>query len=435
MKDNSPSIRRLAALVPLALASAGSHAADVTPAAQVPPPTDAASAEALDLTEQGSSLRWLGLDFFPRATAGVRYDNNIFIQPVNPQRDVIWNLSPALAVTAGDIALYLPQSVSLSQLRNMLAYGLGDEESRPQRYLGIEYQPDFNFYTDHSSNNYINQNALFAAGYRFSRLSLELNQDYQYGTIKDSYVGELVTSIDYLTRLKSRYQVTEKTYLEVNGRYENQHYVESNLSGFQEVRGDGWFNRQVTPHLVLGAGAAFGYLAPQAYFDQPYEQLLVRGMLAASEKLAAQASAGVEWRQFDGNQPNAVNPTFSVAGIYQPSPRTALTLEIHRRELPSPSTPQNYTYIGVSAGVRQSLFSRLTVGVSGGYDNVSFDASTAVSYPQRTDNLVSAALDVSYEIRSHWTASFYYNYTRDNSNIPTYSYGNSVVGLRLGWRY
>lgn len=436
MKPIWNNLNRTTACTLIALsATAALQAAEYPSPTGAVAPTDTAAAQALELSTQRSALRLWGLDLFPRFGSGVRYDDNIFIQPKNGMSDVIWSLSPALAVTAGDLALYLPASVSLGQLRSLLAYGLIDDENKPQRFIGVEYQPDINLYTENSENNFVNQTVLFSAGYRFSRLSLELDQDYYHTTTKSSYAGGLVTIDDFLTRLQGRYQLTEKTFLEANGRYQNFSYVETALSGYQEVRGEAWFNRQVTGNLTLGAGGAIGFLAPQSYLDQPYEQLLVRGLFKASEKLAAQASAGVEWRQFDGRQPNAINPTFSVSGIYQPTLNTVFTLEIHRRELPSPTDAQNYTYVGFNGGVRQMLFSRLAVGLNGGFDNVAYSANTTVRGTQRNDNLFSAGLDFSYEFGAHWTAGLFYTYTQDDSNEPIYDYGNSIVGLRVNWRY
>ncbi len=415
--------------------TAASEAAEPTPAREVITPTDAAAAQALNLSAQRGSLRFLGLDLFPRFGSSVRYDNNILIAPANGLGDVIWSLSPALAVTAGDLGLYLPASASLSQLRAMLAYGLIDDENQPQRFIGVEYQPDFNLYTEHSEFNYVNQTALFSAGYRLSRLSLALDQDYRHATTKSTSAGSLSTTDDFETRLHGRYQLTDKTFFEANGRYENLSYTEANLSGYQEVRGEGWFNRLVTANLTLGAGGVLGYLTPQRYLAQPYEQLLLRGTFRASEKLAAQASTGLEWRQFEGNQPNALNPVFSVSGIYRPTFNTVFTLEVHRRELPSPTSAQNYTQAGVNAGLRQMLFNRLAVGVSGGFDNLAYHAGTTARGPQRNDNLISAGLDISREFHRRWTASLFYTYTKDDSNVPTSDYGNSIVGLRIEWRY
>src|SRR5690349_7340121 len=53
--------------------------------------------------EQGdNTLRYGPWSVLPRVRGGVTYDDNIYIQQNNKQRDVIWSLSPGLTLGAGD---------------------------------------------------------------------------------------------------------------------------------------------------------------------------------------------------------------------------------------------------------------------------------------------------------------------------------------------
>jgi len=421
----------VAALCSLAMAHGAEY---LTPSDVVLPPENA-SQETLNQAAGKATLRFAGLDFFPHAAVTAMYDDNLLISSSNALSDVEWTLSPGLTVVAGDVTACLPGPVTLGQIRGLLNYSLVEDSSKPQRFLGVDYTPGVNCFTDHSQYNNVDHIAGLSAGYAFSRLALGLDQDFSRVDVKDNEVGNRVTESIYDTRLRSRYELTDRSSMEINGRYYRLDYEDAAYQGYQEVRNEDWFNREVGAKLELGLGLALGFVYPEGAATQTYQQLLARGIYRLTGKINVTSSLGVEYREYNAAVANTADPVFSVSVIYQPRSTTTVTLEAHRRDQPSPTGYYNYQTLGLSAGVRQVVLGRWYAGLTGGYDNVGYNLLQAGTSNNRADNdfFVEASLD--YELNARWMGSLFYIHREDNSNISNYTYSDNMVGARASWRF
>ena len=398
-------------------------------------PPERASKETLDQSVSRASLRFEGLDLFPHAAVTAMYDDNVLIAHTNAISDVQWTFSPGLTVTAGDIATYFPGSVSLDQLRELAYYSLVEGSSMPQRFLGVDYTPGFNFFTENPRLNYTDQSQGLSAGYAFSRLALGLDEDFTRTDSKDNEVGNLVTVSRFDTKLRSRYEMTDRSSLEVNGRYDWLGYEDKAYHGYQEVRNEDWFNRLVGARLELAIGAAFGLVYPEASPDQTYEQGLVRGLYRLTGKLDVRASAGIELRQYDSGQSATVDPVLSLSAAYRPRDSTALTLEAHRQQEPSYEGSYNYQTTGFNAGVRQQLSGELSASLTGGYNYGEYLLRTSGPSNNRRDNYLWVRATLDYEFSRHLKASLIYTLRLEDSSTDVYSYTDNIVGVQVAWRY
>src|ERR1035441_6949399 len=167
-------------------------------------PSETASRETLRLSAAQSTLRFGGLDLFPHAAGMFSYDDNILISHANPMNDLLWTFSPGLTLAAGNVGAYLPGSVTLEQLRNLLYYSTVDDVSKPSRFFALDYTPSFNVYTLHSENDNTGQSAKFSGAYSLTRLVLSLDADFTDEYVKDAGVGDLVELDSYYAFLRSR---------------------------------------------------------------------------------------------------------------------------------------------------------------------------------------------------------------------------------------
>jgi hypothetical protein len=397
-------------------------------------PSETASRETLRLSAQQSTLRFGGLDLFPHAAGMVSYDDNILISHANQMNDFVWTFSPGLTLAAGNVGAYLPGSVTLEQLRNLLYYSTVDDVSKPSRFFALDYTPSFNLYTDHSQYDNTGQSAKFSGAYSLTRLALGLDADFTRQYAKDVGVGDLVELDTYYAYLRSRYDLTDRTSLEINGIYNRYEYAQAQYQGYSDLKNEDWLNRQFADRLSLGVGLGFGVAFPGASPDQTYEQLLARAVYRLSGKLYFTAALGVELREYGGGESDTVKPIFSLTGIYQVREGTTLTLEAHRYDEPSPYAGQNYTDLGASFGARQLFFGRLSASASLGYDNYEYTTTVPGGSTSRTDNYFSGRLQFDYEFNRHVTGSIFYTYHRDDSSYDIYSYGDNVVSLQVIWR-
>ena len=399
----------------------------------VPPP--AAAEEILRQTSREGNLRLGPVDVFPHAGASITYDDNVLISSRNQISDVVWSLSPGITAAIGDVSTAIPGQVTIDRLRNLLYYSLADESSKPRRFLGADYTPSVNLYTEHDQYNNVDHSVQLSGGYNFSRLTSELDFDFRHGQVKDNGVGDLVTLGTYSAALRNSYLLSERSTIEVNGDYLGYDYADPRFQSYWDFRNTDWFNHQLGEKLSGAFGIALGYMEPNQSPSQTYEQALVRGVYRLTGKVYFSAYGGVEWRQFKTDAPDSLNPVFSISGFYQPRETTFLSVEAHRREEASPYSGYNYTRIGFSAGVRQQVFNRLFANVTGGYDQIQYNQTTADNSVFRADNFFYIQTSVDYEFNPHWTASLFYNYHQDASDVPIYDYSNNLVGARFVWRY
>jgi hypothetical protein len=394
-----------------------------------------ASQQALDQSLSRTSLRFWGLDLFPYATANTFYDDNILISHTRPISDVHWVFAPGLTVTAGDIATTVPGSVTLTQVRDLAYYSLMGDSSRPQRFVGVNYTPGFNFFTQNPQYNYIDQVENLSAGYNFSRLALGLDQNYAYQHVKSSNVGDLITIGQFDTKLRGRYELSDRSSVEANLRYYWLDYPSEPYQGYQEIRNEDWFNRLLGSRLEVGLGAAFGFAYPQNSPNQAYQDALVRAVYHASGKLDLRTSLGLELREYAADQANTLTPVFSISAAYQPRASTTFGLEAHRNEQPSYNSGYNYLTTGFNVGVRQQLSTPLSAGLTGGYDYIQYVYLGSGQGDHRVDNLFWIRASLNYEFNRHLTASLYYTMQEDDSSQRQYSYTDNIVGIQVEWRY
>lgn len=398
-------------------------------------PPEGASQEALDESARKTSLRFLGLDLYPRAAVASLYDDNILIESTHQLRDVKWTMSPALTVTAGDLSSYFAKSVTLGEVRGLLVSSLLKEDSAPRRYLGFEYAPAVNIYTDHSEYNGVDHNVGMAAGYAFSRLAIGLDQDFFHGSVKNNQVGTLLTESILDTRLQGRYEFTDRSLIEVNAQRHQTDYAGSVHRGYEEYRNEDWFVRRLGGRLEVSGGAAFGFVSPKLSADQTYQQALVRGNYSISGKLDLRTSAGIEFRQYESGASDHMAPVFSLEAIYQPRETTTFNLEAHRRDQPSLESDYNYISLGFTVGARQRLMDRLSAQLRVGYDNVEYTRLNSGTSNGRADNFYTAQANLQYDFNRRVGTTLFVSYRQEASSLRLYSYKNNVVGVQVYWRF
>lgn len=422
-----------AALACLGLVTFARGADTLTPKDVVLPPEEA-SQEALNQAVGNASLRMGGLDVFPRASATAMYDDNLLISHDKALSDLVLTLTPGLTLVAGDVSTYLPGPVTLDQVRWLLSYSPEEDSNKPQRFVGVDYTPALNYFADHDHFNNVDHTAALSMGYAFSRLSLGLDQDFTRLAEKDSDVGDRITLSTYETRLRSRYDINERTSVEVNGRYFQNGYQDSRFHPYQEVRNEDWLNRQVGTWLKLSVGAAFGFVYPEISPSQTYQQALLRGLYLVTGKLELRPSVGVEFREYGARGSDTVDPVFSLAAVYRPLETTTVTLEAHRRDQPSVDGNYNYQTLGFSTGIRQRVMERFYPGLTLGYDNADYVVLKPGVDP-RSNNFFSARVSLDYQPNPHWTAGLFYVYRRVDANISQYTYANNMVGAQISWQF
>jgi hypothetical protein len=360
-----------------------------------------------------------------RLTVRGVYDDNIFLSNTNRVSDYYFAIEPAIMI------------------------GFGDVEGRGGNYIRLDYMPSIILFVDHSDEDAVDHLIHLEGQYRFSRLTLWFSQDVDIldsanlNSVVDTTGQQANIDVSartrlnlYVTRVRANYELTGKLFL--TGEFDASIYDYRNDFINSEILSGGlYINYNWTPKVVVGIGGTAGYdFVDDPTPDQTFEQVNVRLRYEATGKLNFYASAGVEFRQFDGNRNERTSPVFEFGGIYRPFDGTTITLTANRSMLPSGFFPdQDFAATSVVLRIQQRLLQRFYLGLAAGYENADYFAtSTGVSATRNDDYyFVEPSLDVL--ITRYWSAGAYYLHRQDFSSIDSFSFYDNQIGVRTTIRF
>jgi Putative beta-barrel porin 2 len=359
-----------------------------------------------------------------RLTVRGVWDDNIFISHTNKVSDYYFAIEPSITI------------------------GWGDMEGRSSSYLRLDYMPSAILFVDHSDQDAFNQYIHLEGGYSSGRLTLSLAEDiailesanlnsfYDTTGLWANTDASAPTRVNiFYTRARAQYQLTGKMWLQAE--FDSPSYVyPGNISDYT-VAGGLYLYYNVRPKLSLGIGGTFGYTwVDNPGTNQTFEQINLRLNYEATAKLSLYASAGVEFRQFDGNRDTYDSPVFEVGALWHPWNGAYISLAAGRRIYPSGYVSnQDFGATYVAARFQQRLFQRLYLGLGAGYEHSNYFSTFRNVSATRDDDywFIEPSLDV---LITRWlSAGVYYLHREDSSNEDFFSWDDNQVGVRATVRF
>ena len=395
------SLKTLAAgVIALGIGPVGAQELVMPPTPEVPPLAPAAAREGM--------FRLGSFDFFPRAYASVFYDDNIFIRETDKVDDLVWALRPGITVTSSDMT------------------------TNGGKSLTISYDPSFLIYTDQTDRSTINHAAALSASLAFTKLSLGLSQTVSSATDPVVEAGTRADRLALGTALTSRYAFGEKLSAEMNFGLDITDYPDRYNSWDWSNRD--WLNYQYSSRLNVGVGLTLGYIDMEDFPDQNYEDLLLRAIYSASEKLDVNASVGLDWRQYRSGVDDTLAPVWDVAAVYRPRERTSLSLGLFQRYSSSAFYGnQNNLSTGVNVGVRQEFLTRYVLSVTARYYHSDYEATDPGASTRGTDDVFLVRPQFEVQLKERWTAGVSYEFSHNASDDRPFT--RNRVGLETRWAY
>src|SRR5206468_11053157 len=200
----------------------------------------------------------------------------------------------------------------------------------------------------------------------------------------------------FYTRARASYDLTGKVFLQ--GEFDSPTYFYPNHISDYTISAGLYLYYNWLPKVSVGIGGTFGYNwvdAPST--DQTVEQVNARLNYEVTAKVGLYASAGVEFRQFDGNRNTYDTPVFEVGANYHPFADTNISLAAGRRIYNSGFLAnQDFADTYVTARFQQRLFQRLYFGLGAGYENSDYFAAKDNVSAQRNDDywFIEPSVDV-----------------------------------------
>jgi len=359
-----------------------------------------------------------------RLTVRGVWDDNIFISHTNRVSDYYFAIEPEITI------------------------GIGDIEGRSRSYLRLDYMPSAILFVDHSDEDAFNQLIHLEGGYNSGRLRLSLFEDIallesaNLNSIFDTTGlwantdASAPTRVNiFNTRATANYELTGKVSLQ--GEFGSSIFFYPGHISSYTIDGGLYLYYNWLPKVSGGIGGTFGYDwvdAPTT--DQTFEQVNARLNYEVTAKLGLYASAGVEFRQFNGNRDTYITPVFEVGSTYHPFSGTNLTLAAGRRIYNSGFLPdQDFATTYVVARFQQRLFQRVYLGLAAGYENDDYIATQRnLSAPRNDDYwFIEPSVDV---LITRWLSTgVYYLHRDDRSSESFFSFYDNQVGVRATLRF
>ncbi len=379
--------------------------------------------EQLPTTEAGAGTRWR---ISPHIHAMVTYDDNIFIQPDHERADFIFTLAPGITFGYWELEAQRPDYL----------YEIRDVDVLAQRALGnfliVDYTAYLLGFARTGSENTVDHDGRVAFRWELAKLTVGATLHAESKTEADPDVGERVKIRRLAIDIASRYQFSEKTTIGLilsNRVNDPEGFIQTT-----EWRAEGFAEYAITPLLQLGLGIAGGRLSVTEGSDQSFEQVLARARYSFSDKLNAQFSGGVEFRQFDSSTNDHTSPVFALGFEWQPATATQITLQAFRRvDASALNADENTTTTGFEAMFRRVLFGRLQFSLTGGYHAV--DYRFVSGNEPRTDNFIFVRPGLLYQFTDRLHAGITYQYRRNESNNHQFQFSNNQVTAEIGLRF
>ncbi|MCL4179454.1 MAG: outer membrane beta-barrel protein [Verrucomicrobia bacterium] len=400
-------------VVALTMGVASSGAQDlVLPTHEVPSPEVASAVLQREQARTGI-VKWGPFDITPRVAASIYYDDNIETDATDEIEDLVFTLAPTISAAAIDMAEGMGKSMRLS------------------------YTPLFYLYLDEGGDlNRVDHAASIDGMLQGAKAMLGFSQRFRYTTDPVVDIGTRADRMAYDTTLRSRYPLSEKTSIEINGSLNLVDYIDDIYNSWWDLSNNDWISYQYSPKLAFGLGLVFGYTSIDNFPDQTYQQALGRVVYAVAEKVDVAVSAGGEWRQFKGGVDDSLTPVWNVTAAFRPRDSTSLTLTLFQQYQASAAFgDQSYVYTGVTLSARQMFMRRLALNLSGTYANSDYEATVQGVQSTRDDDLFLIRASLDFYIRPRWTAGVFYDFQTRNSTLASYEFDRNRVGLQTAWSY
>ncbi len=331
-----------------------------------------------------------------------------------------------------------------------LAFGFGDVVGRQRNYIRVDYAPSVLLFDDDAARDGVQHVIRLEAQYRTSRFTFQLTQDVQFlrngtdGPNISSTVGpgDISNSVNldvagrvqvdiYRTHIGASYDLTSKTFLSSSLEYSVYDY--GSLISSERLLGNLFINYRYSPKLVIGIGGGGGYQwVDEPNPNQTFEQANLRTTYQATGKISLYAEAGVEFRQFENDsRDDYITPVYELGATYRPFDGTTITLRGNRRIQSSAALAgQDFTLTNIILALRQRLFHRVYLGLTGGYEHAEYFSTIANVHATREDDFFMIEPSIDILLAKFWTIGAYYLHRENNSSLNGFGFDANQVGVR-----
>lgn len=338
------------------------------------------------------------------------YNSNIFLSASKPESDIVYRVGPSIAYTKGDPVT-----------------GSG-------AFIQFAYRPSAVTYTDHRSDNRIDQQAALVAGWHGKVTTLTYKGAIQKLGDATADTGSQTDRIEFENELRLAWSPREKVTLELAAGNSHTDYVDPAYYDSSKIYGDAAVRYAYSPKTQLSIAYQLARYQVEGASDQIANRLTGKIEWQPREKIGVSLELGAEHRKTESG--SQVNPVVEGRIEWTPRKGTDLYLAGYQKvESSAYYSGQNYTVKGVSAGVSQRLGGNWTGRLEGGLENSSYSSVSGSSVSGRDDRIWFIRPAIEYKISDTFNIAVFYRASDNRSNRPDFGYQQDMVGLEANYQF
>lgn len=342
--------------------------------------------------------------------ASLIYNDNVYLDSIHPTSDLIWTITPRVMV------------------------GTGDYIWKKDSWFTVDYAPSLILFTDHGSNNTVDENGNLNMEWKPANWTFGLKQEYRRlsGPVVEA-AGRLDRNI-YDTAASIKYDLDTKMSFDLEADQSVNDY-ESPAVSFTQWTLVGWVNYWITPKVKVSLGANAGFLNIDENPGQRYQQGLLHAQYDMTESVKLRATIGAELREFESGRSDRINGIFAVGATFQPMDNCTILLDGYRRDENSlVETEQNYTITGGSATLSEAIGENLTLNATTGFNHSDYYGTSPGVSGAGSYNYWFVRPGVDYKLTSQLTLGLFYQYQESDSTLGR-QFENNITGINLVYHF
>jgi hypothetical protein len=304
----------------------------------------------------------------------------------------------------------------------------------------LDYTPTLRYYSNNHFADTLDHNVILNGAFNSGSWNLGFSQSYVSSSQPLIETGTTTRQETYTTVLDATYHFNSKMSLELGA---NQTFVFLSEALPGQALSDSatwstldWLNYDFTPKFSGAIGLGYGYVDMRLGPDMMFEQVQGRVSWHPGQKLTLILTGGGEIRQFlSGGASDLVNPLYGFSVEYHVFESTTLLASGHRVVSPSYFENQITETSDVSGGLRQRLFERLILELSGGYYESTYTATVSGLPVNRKDHGTFFTARLSVPVLKRGTVAALYQFSDNSSNESAFDFTSNQVGFEVGYRF
>jgi hypothetical protein len=338
------------------------------------------------------------------------YDDNIFLSPTNAESDLVTRVSPSVA------------------------YRKGDKLEGEGGYLSVAYRPTVVAYAENSSNDRIEQEASWEAGWRGKAIRFAYSGTARQLGDATADTGTLTDRSEVSNSVRIAWSLREKITVELAAGHDSTGYDSSAFADSSLSYGEVALRYAYSPKTRLGLIYKAGTFEVDGAGQQTVNRATARIEWSPTRKISVDVEAGFEHRSFDNG--SDTTPVVEARVGWQPREGTELYLSGYRREEASAFLPgQNYTQGGVALGISQRLGGKWTGKLETGLERAEYSRVSGTGPAGRVDRIRFIRPSLEYRFTDDFSMGLYYRYSENRSNNPAFGYENHSGGVEMGYQF